>query len=63
MKGELIAVIKMASESQWKEFWEEQRQRLQSQLTATTDADLPKLKAKVTAINELEGIFIEARKK
>lgn len=63
MNGELIAVIKMASEPQWKEFWEEQRQRLQSQLTAVPDEELSKLKAKVSAINELEGIFQEARKK
>ena len=63
MDGNIVAAIKIVSEKKWKEFWEEKRQEVLTQVCGTPDADLPKLKAKIGQINILEQQFLDALKK
>ena len=59
--GDIVAVLKSVSESEWSLLFRELRENKMMQLVGTADEDLSKLKAKVEMINEIEMIFRSQR--
>ena len=61
MSGEIVVALKMATDKQWIEVFDEMIRNKESQIIGTPDEELPKLKSQILQIAEVKNLFLVNR--